>query len=73
MDKKLEKLLTNVLTDVRVAKIRLTHCRCKTPKIKKKSPNPTPWEGRSLLEKLTEIEARVEDILVYVEDESDEG
>jgi len=58
-----------VLADVRTAKLRLQHCKCKRVKPKRNAPNPTPWEGNTLLEKLTEIETRVNDILLYIEDE----
>ena len=62
------KLLRVLLTDARIAKERLKGCTCRQRAAK------YPWDHGTLLETLTEIEARVNDIIaLYMEEEKEDG
>ena len=63
------RLLYALLSDARIAKGRLRECKCK----KRRANTKYPWDHGTLLETLTEIEARVNDIILYMEEKNEDS
>ena len=65
MDEKIVEMLRAMLSDARIAKERLKGCKCRDRATK------YPWDHGTLLETLTEIEVRANDMILYIEEKKE--